>query len=492
MAQNPKHLLKNMTLPLFQENRQSFSHPPPRPPPPATATPSKTPKNCVPIQSTNSTSSSSSAFDQFSKRVTRDLPNLSDCHGCRVHINHTDPDDRLQTLDSFWRIVLLCKKCIRCVNSGQTCAYCFKNTDDSDCSKCRSCKRHVHKDCVSRYGNSAPWSFSSSEEGVNSGLFVCIDCWVPNFFKKSIGDCRKIQKDVLKIQICSSDLKSSEKIAKHANLEGKRKEVVVGLKAKDSTLRKAVVAKNAMGLAKSALESVAKKGKNKGKVVSKDVNDAEFAFQLHRSMNSSPRISKTLGPKNSSYVGGPEIQTLPNSTGDRLKVYSRTKYRGTVGPTSSETPPSVMVYSRTRLKEKVGQTSSETPPRVTVYSRRRLKEEVVGKASSDASPCLLVYSRTRFKEKVCQTDSEAPPCVTTNERGSCVDSACSKAELLTYKRNRLKRKICEEKVGFTEYRYLLKYSRRKRCSEPGSDVHGDTFPQPTPDRSMPTNCCHSI
>ncbi|KAG5625493.1 hypothetical protein H5410_010711 [Solanum commersonii] len=431
-----------MTLPLFQENRQSFRHPPPRPPPPATANPSKSPKNCVPIQSTNSTSSSSSAFDQFSKRVTRDLPNLSDCHGCRVHINHTDPDDRLQTLDSFWRIVLLCKKCIRCVNSGQTCAYCFKNTDDSGCSKCRSCKRHVHKDCVNRYGNSAPWSFSSSEEG--------------------------IQKDVLKIQICSSDLISSEKIAKHANLEGKRKEVVVGLKAKDSTLRKAVVAKNAMGLAKSALESVAKKGKNKGKVASKDVNDAEFAFQLHRSMNSSPRISKTLGPKNSSYVGGPEIQTLPNSTGDRLKVYSRTK-----------------------LKEKVGQTSSETSPRVTVYSRRRLKEEV-GKASSDASPCLLVYSRTRFKEKVCQTDSEAPPCVTTNERGSCVDSACSKAELLTYKRNRLKRKICKEKVGFTEDRYLLKYSRRKRCSEPGSDVHGDTFPQPTPDRSMPTNCCHSI
>ncbi|TMW99541.1 hypothetical protein EJD97_002362 [Solanum chilense] len=488
MAQNPKHPLKNMTLPLLQENGQSFRHPPPRPPPPATATPSKTPLNCVPIQSTNSTSSSSSAFDQFSKRVTRDLPNLSDCHGCGVRINHTDPDDRLLTLDSFWRIVLLCKKCIKCVDSGQTCPYCFKNTDDTDCSKCRSCKRQVHKDCVSRYGNSAPWSFCSRVEG---GLFVCIDCWVPNFFKKSIGDCRKIQKDVLKIQHCSSDFKSSEKIAKHANLEGFRKEVVVGLKAKNSTLQKAVVAKNPMGLAKSALESVVKKGKSKGKVVSKDVNDAQLAFQLHRSMNSSPRISKTLGPKNSSYVGGPEIQTLPSSTGERLKVYSRTKYRGKVGPTSPETPPSVMVYSRTRLKEKVDQTTSETSPRVTVYSRRRLKEEV-GKASSDASPCLLVYSRSRFKEKVCQTDSEAPPCVTTNECGSCVDSACSKAELLTYKRNKLKRKTCDEKVVFTEDRYLLKYSRRKRCWKPGSDVHEDTFPQPTPDHSMPSNCCHSI
>lgn len=574
MAQNPKNLLQHMTPPLLEESRQAFRHPPPRPPPPATASPSKTPKSCVPIQSTNSTSSSSSAFDQFSKRVTRDLPNLSDCHGCRVRINHTDPDDRLQTLDSFWRIVLLCKKCIRRFSSGQTCTYCFKNTDDSDCLKCRCCKRRVHKDCVSRYGNSPPWSFSSSEARVESGLFVCVDCWVPSFFRKSIGVCRKIQKDVLRIQNFSSVFKSSEKIAKDANFEPKR-EVVLALKAKDSTLQKTFVAKNAKGLANNASESVAKKGKKKGLLksssissddnsVAKIVNDAELAFQLHRSMNSSRRISRTLGRRNSSCVDGPENLELGNvsckllgldptlsETGKRLKVYSRTRYRGKVGETSSETLPSVVVYSRTRLKEKVVQTSSETSPRV--YSRTRLKEKV-GKASSDASPCLLVYSRARLKEKVCQTNSEAPPCVTMNEHRSCVDSDCSKAELLTYKRNRVKRKMCEESTGLSDLikelnlgddcrdfsahqvsqgegaqhnlysqdagtlgpfssggdntvqgefctnntvqtercntqqdRFLLKYSRRRKYSKPGSDVHEDTFPQPTPDRIMPTN-----
>lgn len=503
---------------------------------------------------------------------------MSDCHGCRVRINHTDPDDRLQTLDSVWRIVLLCKKCIRRVNSGQACPYCFKNTDDSDCFKCCSCKRRVHKDCVSRYGNSAPWSFSSSKEGVKSGLFVCIDCWIPSFFRKSIGVCRKIEKVVLKTQSCSGDFKSFQKIAKDANFEAKTK-VVLALKAKDTTLRKAVVAKNAMDLAKNALELVAKKDKNKGLLknssISSDdtnlteaVNDAELAFQLHRAMNSSRRISKTLCPMNSSYVGGPEIlessnvscklvelgQTLSNYLGERLKVYSRTRYKEKVGRTSSETLPCVMVYSRTRLKEKVGQTSSETPPRVTVYSRTRLKEKV-GKASSDASPCFMVYSRTRLKENVCQISSEAPPCVTMNEHRCCVDSACSKAELLTYKRSRLKRKMCEESVGLSDLiaeelnlgdgcrdfsglrvsqqegsqhnlhlqdastlgplssggdntvqgefcpnntvqaescntqqdRFFLKYSRRKRCSEPGSDVREDTFPQPTPDLSIPRN-----
>ncbi|KAF3664845.1 putative pentatricopeptide repeat-containing protein-like [Capsicum annuum] len=424
MAQNPKHLLQRMT-----------------PPPPTTDTSSENPKISIPIQSSSSSS----------LRVTRDLPNLSDCHGCGVRINHTDPDDRLQTLGSVWRIVLVCKKCIRYVNSGQACPYCFKDTDDDDsgCLKCSSrCKRLVHKDCISRYENSPPWSFTSSDQRVKSGKFVCIDCWVPSFFRgKSIGVCRKIEKYVSKTQNSTSDFKL--------------RKVVLALKAKDSPSRKSVVAKN-------ALKFVVKKDKNKGLLktsrISNDdtnltevVNDAEFAFQLHRSMNSSPRISRTLCPRNSSYVGGPENvscklldlgQTVSNSAGERLKVYSRTRYRGNVVRTSPETLPCVMVYSRTRLKEKVGQTSSEAPPSVAVYSRTRLKEKV-GKDSSDASPCVMVYSRTRLKEKVCQPTSEAPPCVTMNERDPCVDSAHLKAELLTYKRNRLKRKMCKERVGLS-------------------------------------------
>ncbi|KAK4378623.1 hypothetical protein RND71_000485 [Anisodus tanguticus] len=431
---------------------------------------------------------------------------------------------------------------------------CFKNTDDLDCFKCCSCKRGVHKDCVSKYGNSAPWSFCSSEEGVKLGSFVCIDCWVPRFFRKAIGVCKKTLN-------CTSDVKSFEKIAKDANF-GKRK-VVLALKAKDYTLPRAVVAKNALGL-------VAKKDKNKGFLKSSSgriddanlteaVNDAEFAFQLHRAMNSSRRISKTLCLINSSYVGDPEIlessnvscksldlgQTVSNYPGaTQLKVYSRSRCKGKVVRTSSETLPSVIVYSRTRLKEKVGQTGSETSPCVALHSRTRLKEKV-DKASSDGSPCVMVYSRTRLKEKVCQTSSEAPPCVTMNEHGSCVDSACSKAELLTYKRSRLKRKMCKEMVGLSDLiseepnlrvsqregsqdnlhlqdvstlgplssgggntvqgdfclnnivqaescntqqdRFLLKYSRRKKCSDLGSDVREDTFPQPTPDTSIPTN-----
>ncbi|CAN4110614.1 unnamed protein product [Withania somnifera] len=537
MAQNPKHLLQNMTPPLLQEN-------PPRPPPPSAARPSENRKNYVPVFDTNSTSSSCS-FDQLSKRVTRDLPNLSDCHGCCLRINHTDPNDRLQTLDSVWRIVFLCKKCIRRVNSGQTCPYY----------------------CVSRYGNSPPWSFCSSEQEVKWGIFVCIDCWVPSFFRKSIGVCRKTDKVVLKTQYCSTDFRSFEKIAKDANF-GKRT-VVLALKAKekDKTLRKAVVAKNTKDLAKNTLKLVAKKDNNKGLLKSSSisiddtnlteaVNDVELAFQLHRAMNSSRRISKTLCPRNSSYVDGRENlessnvscklldlgHDPSNSTSERLKVYSRTRYGGKDGRTSSETLPCVMVYSRTRLKEKVGQTSSETPPHNTVYSRTRLKERV-GKAISDALPCVMVYARRRLKEKIFHTSSETLPCVTMNEPCSCVDSACSKAELVTYKRRRLKRKMCKERVGLSDLiteelkhgddsgdlsglqvsqreelqhslhvqhtstlglfssgggntaescntqqdHFLLKYSRRKKGSKPGSDVHEDTFPQPTPDHNIPAN-----
>ncbi|KAJ8529856.1 hypothetical protein K7X08_036691 [Anisodus acutangulus] len=130
------------------------------------------------------------------------------------------------------------------------------------------------------------------------------------------------------------------------SFEGKRK-VVLALKAKDSTLRKAVVAKN-------ALELVAKKDKNKGLLKSgsvrsddtnltEAVNDAEFAFQLHRAMNSSQRISKTLCPMNSSYVADPEILELSNVSCKLLDL----------GQTVSNYPAELLTYKRSRLKRKM-------------------------------------------------------------------------------------------------------------------------------------------
>ncbi|KAJ8572555.1 hypothetical protein K7X08_009066 [Anisodus acutangulus] len=306
-----------------------------------------------------------------------------------------------------------------------------------------SCKRGVHKDCVSRYGNSAPWSFCSSEEGVKLGSFVCIDCWVPRFFRKSIGVCKKTLN-------CTSDVKSFEKFAKDSNF-GKRK-VVLALKAKDYTLPKAVVAKNALGL-------VPKKDKNKGLLKSSSVriddanlteavNDADFAFQLHRAMNSSQRISKTLCPINSSYVGDPEILESSNVSCKLLDF----------GQTVSNYPAELLTYKRSRLK-------------------RKMCKEMVGLSDLISEELnLRVSQREGSQDNLHLQDVSTLGPLSSGGDNTVQGDFCA---------NNI---VQAESCNTQQDRFLLKYSRRKKCSELGSDVREDTFPQPTPDTSIPTNC----
>ncbi|CAK9143403.1 unnamed protein product [Ilex paraguariensis] len=132
--------------------------------------------------SPDSALSSDSLSDRF-KRKTRELPNLSDCHGCGLRIDNSNPKERLRTLDSVWRIVLLCKKCIKLVNSRQTCPYCFKEIPgkETDYFQCGDCEHRIHRDCVVKFGGFAPWSYCSESE-----FSVCVDCWVPKLLVNSI------------------------------------------------------------------------------------------------------------------------------------------------------------------------------------------------------------------------------------------------------------------------------------------------------------------
>lgn len=222
-------------------------------------------------------------------------------------------------MDSAWRIVLLCKTCFQMVNSGKLCPYCFKDTVNSasDCVKCSDCDRFIHKDCVVKYSNSPPWSYSCRELGL--GFSVCIDCWVPKLLKNSVQNNEKkvtTDKCVGELRLSkgdSSDLKkgkngiiSMEEVVKDANSNAGKK-IAVAVKAKEKALRKSVLAKNAAALASKTLDLVTEKdcsNKNsEGPVTGTSdgssanevrfVGDAELAFQLHRAMNSSPRRSKS-------------------------------------------------------------------------------------------------------------------------------------------------------------------------------------------------------
>ncbi|EPS68024.1 hypothetical protein M569_06755, partial [Genlisea aurea] len=113
---------------------------------------------------------------------TRDLPNFSDCHCCGSRINHTNPRDRLQPLDSVWRIVLLCRKCRHNLDIGHVCPYCFEKIGISlDLCTCVICRRRIHKDCIRKYGRFTPWRFLGGEVGFST----CIDCWIPQLLRNS-------------------------------------------------------------------------------------------------------------------------------------------------------------------------------------------------------------------------------------------------------------------------------------------------------------------
>ncbi|KAL3650614.1 hypothetical protein CASFOL_007017 [Castilleja foliolosa] len=206
------------------------------------------PKPCLNTAPPNSTSSSSStAASPLPEKKNRDQPNFSDCHCCGGRINNTNPKDRLQPLDSVWCIVLLCRGFRRNVRSGQTCPYCFRGTGDSgDFLICSVCERKIHRDCVRNYGNCTPWCYL----GVGSeGFRVCVDCWVPELLKNSIR--------------------------------------VSGMSENKGGLTENV------GKSKAMVEMDSPNAENLNCGDSTEVvDDVELAIQLHRAMNSSPRITR--------------------------------------------------------------------------------------------------------------------------------------------------------------------------------------------------------
>ncbi|KAL0412708.1 UNVERIFIED_CONTAM: hypothetical protein Sradi_1472500 [Sesamum radiatum] len=259
------------------------------------------PKSVLPPNSASSSSTTSTPPPP--EKRTRDQPNLSDCHCCGRRINHTNPKDRLQPLDSVWRVVLLCRKCRKKVHSGQMCTYCFQETGNSgDLFRCSVCDRKIHKDCARDYGNWTPWCYLGA--GLE-GFRVCVDCWVPELLKNSIRDCgRSESKGGLKDRGEGRDL--LEKVVKNAKSDVETSVKMVA-NAKEQTLRRVKGAKNAVDLANGVPDLLAKKDRDGSKAENSNCNgaigvvdDAELAIHLHRAINSSPRILRSKSLVNSS------------------------------------------------------------------------------------------------------------------------------------------------------------------------------------------------
>ncbi|XP_042492684.1 uncharacterized protein LOC122072178 [Macadamia integrifolia] len=258
-----------------------------------------------------SADSASSASSVRFRRKTRELPNISDCHACDAQMSNKGKD-KLLTLDSEWRVLLLCKKCFDGVESAKICSYCFLGVSEESAG-CRKCQRRIHRACILKY----PGFVLCSNSG--SGSFTCIDCWVPKSLANSNGACRsrnprgdsKIMSDACSVgDSCS---KSLEDAVKDANLAAEKK-IASATLARQKAFTKAVAARRAAELARNALNLavVAARDENRENDSPAScaliVDDAELALRLHRAINSSPRIAKDLCSLNSDYLRSPRMR----------------------------------------------------------------------------------------------------------------------------------------------------------------------------------------
>ncbi|KAL9671415.1 hypothetical protein QQ045_008983 [Rhodiola kirilowii] len=230
-------------------------------------------------------------------KKTRDLPNLAECHSCGFRIDTSNGKDKLRTLNSEWRIVLLCRKCYKLCARGKLCTYCLEEVDGEERPfKCSDCSCTVHKVCVSKFGEFAPWSYFDWRCSA-----VCLDCWLPSKVRK----LRDVQRGN---ETISNFLGSDKNLMEPGENDGyysveKRAHLVakpqMAFKAREKSMCKALVANVGVGKKYGGISFVS--GRELG-LKRKRVDDAELAFQLHRVMNSSPRISRNLRPSCSSHV----------------------------------------------------------------------------------------------------------------------------------------------------------------------------------------------
>ncbi|CAJ1963555.1 unnamed protein product [Sphenostylis stenocarpa] len=248
-------------------------------------------------------------------KKTRGLPNLTECHACGFKVDVCTGKNRLRTLYSEWRVVLLCKKCFSSVESSQICSYCFSGTS-LESYRCNKCQHSVHKTCFLKYKNAPPWSYAS----LGSDFSVCVDCWIPKHLEISRRRKRRVmggENDRVILEKGSSRVlpgghlvRSMEDLVEDAKREVEEK-VEAAARAREGATKKALVARRAVELANNALSLVGNGEESSLNLppkmdAFKVLDGSELTFELHPHLNSLPRISKSCCLLNTSLLDIPK------------------------------------------------------------------------------------------------------------------------------------------------------------------------------------------
>ncbi|KAF6163644.1 hypothetical protein GIB67_036104 [Kingdonia uniflora] len=312
-------------------------------------------------------SSASASSIPFQKK-TRLQPNFSNCHGCSSRVTNNGKD-KLRTLKSEWRIVLLCKKCLEGTESSIICSYCFRGVFDHDVAvDCGQCRRRIHCICIPKHRDFG----LQSDPG----------------------------------------------------------------KARHKALIKCKLAGNAAQLATNALALVASRS-------SITDNDAELAFQLHRKINTSKRISKILCATNSESkitCKNPERSVSDSCIGTVRNVYRRKpklqdgRHKGS----EDDSGTGSLVREPGGLLSEVCDSNGDITELPVKEDQGSCSNRVLGSSWDDST----VESESQYNQEQKELELEFP----LNQNGESVDAPQKEDMFLfKYSRRRPKAKVMLEK-----------------------------------------------
>lgn len=196
-------------------------------------------------------------------------PDLYSCHRCGLRFPVNGGIDRFHILESQWRIVLLCYDCLDGVRTGKACSYCFLGFSELEevILVCSICSCRVHRSCVPLHHRNL-WSSQ-----LDTGKFVCVDCCPVQRFRG---------KDFIK----------SGDPAARSGFSFLLEEKPI-LEKKVTKEGRVMVTRGSAEIMQKAHGSVHLDHTHINLIVS----DEELALRLHRSVNGSQRISRSLCPK---------------------------------------------------------------------------------------------------------------------------------------------------------------------------------------------------
>ena len=240
-----------------------------------------------------------------------------------------------------------------------------------------------------------------------------------------------------------NSVKSLQDAANDASSVAKNK-IEAAVKAREEAVRKALMARKAVELAKTAVDMVASDANNKEEdgVL---IDDVELAFRLHRVMNSSPRISSNFCSLNTSCLAVvPRSAASGNpSVCGKLQLCSDNKL--CENPDKSVSEPSVCV----RPSDRDGNSSNSNGDDNTMDSANLSS----GNECKPTTTTTTTVSKDRYRFKYCRFKPANVP----KDRYRIKYCRCKPANV---PKDRYRFKYCRCKPARPKDRYRVKYCRR--------------------------------